>query len=163
MSAGEMRLNPLRRVLALFALWALACAALAQDLPAYSTQFDTARDARADLRQALAAAGERNRHVLVMVGGDWCVWCFLLDRHFRDDAEAARIFHEGFELLRVYYGEDNTNKEFLSGFPDFELFPHFFIVARDGRVLASIEADIFIRDAKYDTALIADFVRRWQP
>ncbi len=163
MNADVLRTGPVKQWLLMLVMWIWASAALAQELPAYSTQFDTARDPHADLRQALATATERNRRVLVMVGGDWCVWCFLLDRHFRDDAEASRIFHDGFEVLRVYYGEDNTNRNFLAGFPDFELFPHFFVVEKDGQVLASIDADIFIRDARYDTALIADFVKRWTP
>lgn len=141
---------------------ARAAAAVVPGLPERSVIFDARRDPAADLQLALAAAKERHRRVLVMVGGDWCVWCFLLDRHFREDPEAARLFYEGFEVLRVYYGDDNPNKAFLAGFPDFEMFPHFFVVETDGRVLASVTADVLIADAKYQTSLIRSFAKHWK-
>ena len=132
-------------------------------LAAYSLHFDTARDPGADLLLARQAAATRGHHVLVMVGGDWCVWCFFLDRHFSMDAASAQTWYAGFEVLRVYFDEDNKNEAFLAGFPDFEMFPHFFIVADDGRVLGSVTADVLIKDAKYDPELIRQFVARWQP
>ena len=132
-------------------------------LPAYSLHYDAARDPAADLLLARKAAAERSHNVLVMVGGDWCVWCFFLDRHFSMDAASAQTWYAGFEVLRVYYDEDNNNATFLAGFPNFEMFPHFFIVADDGRVLASVTADVMIRDAKYDPELIRRFVARWGP
>lgn len=130
-------------------------------LPDYARVFDARRDAESDLRAARRAAKASGRNVLVVVGGDWCVWCFLLDRHFSRDADAARAWYGAFEVLRVYYGEDNTNAAFLSRYPDFELFPHFFILAEDGRVLGSSTADVLIRDAKYDNELLARFIRQW--
>jgi thiol:disulfide interchange protein len=134
-----------------------------EGVPAYAAAYDRTRDPEADFRAASAAAAARNRRVLIVVGGDWCMWCFMLDRHLRLDPEAKRLFHEGFEVMRVYYNDDNTNQAFLARFPPFEVFPHFFVVEPDGRVRASVEADIFIREAKYDTALIRGFVEQWQP
>lgn len=130
-------------------------------LPPYAMQFDPARDPVADLASAKRAAAGAGHNVLVIVGGDWCVWCFLLDRHLRLDPAAARTLYRGFEVLRVYYGDDNTNQAFLAPFPAFETFPHFFVVSPQGRVLASVNADHFIRDAKYDDARLAEFAARW--
>lgn len=127
----------------------------------YSRTFDPARDPVRDLEQALQAARSEGRRVLVMVGGDWCVWCFLLDRYLRTDVDATRILYGEFEVLRVYYGDDNTNDAFLDRFPEFEMFPHFFVVESDGRVLASIPADVLIADAKYDVGRIRAFAARW--
>lgn len=127
----------------------------------YSLAFDATRDPARDFDRALAAAAAHGKRVLVMVGGDWCVWCFLLDRHLRTDAEAARLLYGEFELLRVYYGEDNTNESFLAEFPSFEMFPHFFVVEADGQVLASVDADVFIADARYDTGRIRGFAVSW--
>lgn len=141
---------------------AQAAARAVPGLPPYAVTFDARRDPAADLQLALAAARKDHKRVLVMVGGDWCVWCFLLDRHFREDPQAAQIFYDGFEVLRVYYGDDNTNKAFLARFPDFDMFPHFFVVETDARVLASVPADVFISDAKYQTALIRKFAERWK-
>ena len=134
-----------------------------EGVPAYAASYDRTRDPVADFREAAAAATAKNRRVLVIVGGDWCMWCFMLDRHVRLDPEAKRLLYEGFEVLRVYYNDDNTNQAFLARLPPFTAFPHFFVLEPDGRVRASVLADIFIRDAKYDTALIRGFVEQWQP
>ena len=152
-------------------LLVLAGAALAEYTPTpplegvapYAAAYDRNRDPQADFAEAASAARAKNRRVLVIVGGDWCMWCFMLDRHVRLDPEAKSLLYEGFEVLRVYYNDDNTNQAFLARFPPFEAFPHFFVVEPDGRIRASVLADIFIRDAKYDTALIRGFVEQWRP
>ena len=74
----------------------------------------------------------------------------------------AAVFYGGFEVLRVYYNDDNKNRAFLARFPDFTMFPHFFVVDPDGRVAGSVVADVLIRDAKYDPELLARFVEQWR-
>lgn len=169
--SGMISMHALRRFLAVALLAISGSTALAagrfdppvDGLPDYATRFDAAREPEADLQRALAAATQKNQRVLLMVGGDWCVWCFLLDRHFDRDREAAKRFYGGFEVMRVYYNDDNRNQAFLSKFPDFTLFPHFFVVEPDGRVAGSVVADVMIRDARYDNALIDRFIQSWQP
>ncbi len=133
-----------------------------EELPDYSFRYDATRDPSADLETALAAAAQQHRRVLVMVGGDWCVWCFFLDRQLDQDRAMAALFYGGFEVLRVYYNEDNKNREFLAKFPDFTMFPHFFVVDPDGRIAGSVVADVLIRNAKYDPELLKRFVDQWR-
>lgn len=130
-------------------------------LPPYASAFDATRDPDADLLLARRAAAAAGHNVLVIVGGDWCVWCFLLDRHFSQHEAAAKAWYGAFEVLRVYYGDDNTNQAFLSRYPDFHLFPHFYVIAPDGRLVGSSVADVLIRDAKYDDELLRQFIARW--
>lgn len=136
---------------------------LPEGVAEYSLRYDPARDPETDFGAAQAAAKRKQQRVLVIVGGDWCVWCFLLDRHFAMDAEATQAFYGSFEVLRVYYNDDNKNQRFLARFPEFNLFPHFFVVENDGRVVASVTADVFIGEAKYQTALIRRFAEEWTP
>ncbi len=133
-----------------------------EGLPDYSFRYDATRDPVADLEVARAAAASKHRRVLVMVGGDWCVWCFFLDRQLDQDRAMAAVFYGGFEVLRVYYNDDNRNRDFLAKFPDFTMFPHFFVVDPDGRVAGSVVADVLIRNAKYDPELLARFVEQWR-
>ena len=133
-----------------------------EGLPDYSFRYDASRDPVADLETARAAAAQKHRRVLVMVGGDWCVWCFFLDRQLDQDRAMAAVFYGGFEVLRVYYNDDNRNRAFLAKFPDFTMFPHFFVVDPDGRVAGSVVADVLIRNAKYDPELLTRFVEQWR-
>ena len=131
-------------------------------LPDYSFRYDAARDPSADLDTARAAAAQKHRRVRVLVGGEWCGGCLFLDRQLDQDRARAAVFYGGFEVLRVYYNDDNKNRAFLARFPDFTMFPHFFVVDPDGRVAGSVVADVLIRDAKYDPELLARFVEQWR-
>jgi Thioredoxin-like len=50
------------------------------------TRYDPKRDPDADLAKALAEAKRTGRNVL-MVGGDWCDWCQVMDKFFAAHAD----------------------------------------------------------------------------
>ena len=35
------------------------------------------------LTQAIAAAEQQDKNVLIIYGGEWCIWCHVLDRYFK--------------------------------------------------------------------------------
>lgn len=45
--------------------------------------FDECSDQTEILKKAIAAADQQNKNVLVSYGGEWCIWCHVLDRYFQ--------------------------------------------------------------------------------
>ena len=43
-----------------------------------------------------------------------------------------RFLHENFVLLKVFYGKEKYNRNFLSGFPLMTGTPHFYVLEADG-------------------------------
>lgn len=136
--------------------------------PAWSQVFDPARDPDADLQAALAQAKESNRRVLVDVGGDWCIWCKLLDAKFEQEADLRQLRDRNFVVLKVHYDKKvNQNDAFLSRYPKVAGYPHLFVLDANGALLHSqntgdleLPAD---QGKGHDSAKIAAFLTQWAP
>lgn len=145
----------------LFASLLLAlCAtfAAAQDLPA---KFDPKRDPAADLATALAQAKAQNKRVIVDVGGEWCIWCHILDRHIaaHDDQRALRDKH--YVWVKINYSPDNKNEAFLSRWPKVKGYPHLFVLDAGGKLLHSQNTGELESGKDYDPARMLAFFQQF--
>jgi len=142
--------------------------ASAQTLPALRTLYvNDAYDPRAnpyrDLERALDRAEAENKRVLLVLGGDWCVWCEILDRYLVADLEARAAFEATFVILKVNVSLENENEAFLSGFPQSEAYPDFLVLDSRGAYLGRQRTDLLERDRTYDRTRMVAFARRWRP
>ena len=114
--------------------WAASAATLLLPLlPAQKSRpaiYDPAADAIASVDTAVAKAKRDNKRVLVMYGGNWCVWCHKLHGLFRKDATIRKLLRDEYELVLVDtkakgYGDLTKRwKSSVSGYP--------FLVVVDG-------------------------------
>ena len=147
----------------------LACApagAVAQTPPQGGLYLNNRYDARAnpyrDLERAVERAAAENKRVLIVVGGEWCVWCDILDRFLARDADVRAAFEEAFVVVKVNWSRANENTAFLSGFPESGGFPDFFIVGGDGVFLGQQRTDVLEHGRDYDRGRMLAFARRWR-
>ena len=134
-------------------------AAESKPAPVFSVaKYDHKRDAVEDLAGTIEAATAANKRILILAGGDWCAYCFIIDRIFKSDSNLAKILGENFLIMKANYSEDNYNTPFFEMFPDFDEFPHFFVLDSEGKLLKSTNPESFRRPLGYDrTALAAYF------
>ena len=143
----------------------LACLAALALAPAWSfhalpDKFEPARDAAADVQQAVALAQAQRKMVLVDVGGEWCTWCHVFDRFVARSPEVRKAMQEGYILLKVNYSPQNSNQAVLSQWPRAQGYPHFYVLDAGGRVVAS-QASAELEAARdYDEAKVLAFLRR---
>ena len=143
----------------------LACLAALALAPAWSfhalpEKFEPARDAAADVQQAVALAQAQRKMVLVDVGGEWCTWCHVFDRFVALSPEVRKAMQEGYILLKVNYSPQNRNQAVLSQWPRAQGYPHFYVLDAAGRVVAS-QASAELEAARdYDEAKVLAFLRR---
>lgn len=149
------------RAFALF-LWLLCVplAGAAQDLPA---KFDPKRDAQRDLATAVAMAKAQNKRVLVDVGGEWCVWCHILDRFITAHPEVRSLRDTNYVWLKVNWSPDNRNEALLARWPKIEGYPHLFVLDADGKLLHSQDTGSLEAGRDYDKARFLAFLRAWAP
>ncbi|MCB1875282.1 MAG: thioredoxin family protein [Chromatiales bacterium] len=144
----------------------LACLPAAQaeeTLPEFSTAYGVERDPFVDGRTALALAKASGRHVLIELGGDWCVWCHRLDGFLASKPALHQALHNAFVLLKVNVSEENDNAEFLKDFPRALGYPHMYVSDTDGNLLQSQDTAQFIIDNRYAEKPFYDFIERWGP
>jgi thiol:disulfide interchange protein len=133
------------------------------ELPAYSRGYSAERDPFADGRAALALATQTGRRVLIEVGGDWCVWCHVLDRLVREQAALGRALHDHYVLLKVSVSDANDNADFLAGLPPLTGYPRLYVTRANGQVIHAQDPSAFLQDGTYDPDRVLAFLQRWAP
>ena len=135
---------------------------LPEELPVYSRVYDASRNPNADGRAALKLAKETNRKVLIEVGGDWCSWCFVLDRFIKEHPKVESRLHQIFVVLKVNISDENDNVEFMAAFPPAQGYPHMYVTDSDGNILTSQDTADFRENKQYSEARFMAFFDRWQ-
>jgi thioredoxin-related protein len=128
---------------------------------------DIGYDAKANPSALLSAAAERaqaeHKLVLLVSGGDWCVWChYLYDfLHANDDVDAA--LRDVFVVAKVYVGSDNRNEEFFAKLPKADGAPHFWVLDERGELLKS-QPTVVLEDGdkSYDKTAFFGFIDEWR-
>ncbi len=124
--------------------------------------YDPARNPEADLALAAQRASAEGKRILVVVGGDWCVWCEILDRFIAANSDVHAAFADSFVVLKVNFGRENENEAFLRRFPQSEGYPNFFILAADGAYLAQQDTALLEQGRSYNRARMLAFAGRWR-
>ncbi len=123
--------------------------------------YDNKRDASADLRTAITAATVLDRRILIEVGGDWCIWCHILDRFIAASPEITEAFRQSFVVVKVSYSADRPNMTFLGEYPRIPGYPHFFVLESDGTFLKSQATSPLEKGDSYNREKVLDFARSW--
>ena len=145
----------------------LVVAMLSLCLAAAGRAADIGYDPRAnpfdELAAAVAGADAEDKLVLLISGGDWCIWCHYLYEFLEshDDIDAA--LHDVFVVAKVYVGDENRNKEFFATLPEAAGAPHFWILSSKGELLKS-QPTVVLEDGgkSYDEAKFRKFVDDWR-
>jgi thioredoxin-related protein len=124
--------------------------------------YDPHADPYRDLERAIDRASAENERILIVVGGDWCTWCEVLDRLLISNADVRAAFASSFVMVKVNWSPESQNAAFLSGFPASAGYPDFFILDSNGAYLGRQRTDVLEHDRGYDTARMLAFARRWR-
>ena len=144
----------------------LSAAILGGSVHAAETK-DIGYDAKADafaLRDAaIAQAAVQDKLVLLISGGDWCIWCHYLAAFLDRETDLDAALHDVFVVAKVYVGDENLNQEFFATLPKAAGAPHFWVLSATGELLASQDTLSLEDGAKsYDRDKFRAFIDRWQ-
>ena len=89
------------KILALIVLMCAGAGVAAADLP-----YNEAADAKAEVKQALAAGGDKP--VIIVFGANWCPDCRILDIAMKRGASAALLARD-FKIVKVDVGHLDKN------------------------------------------------------
>lgn len=142
---------------------AALCSAAALAAAPRDIGYDPHANAFEVLDAAVAQAADEQKLVLLVSGGDWCVWCHYLYAFLEREPAIDAALHEVFVVAKVYVGPENKNTEFFSRLPEAAGAPHFWVLSGTGQVLAS-ENTLPLEDGEksYDPAKFRAFIDRWR-
>jgi thiol:disulfide interchange protein len=126
-------------------------------------QYDPQRDALEDIDAAVAEAKRSGRHVLLEVGGDWCIWCHWLDDFLSEHKKLATLLARNFVVVKVNYSPENKNEKALSRYPEVAGYPHFYVLDQVGELLHSQDTAKLEEGKSYNAERFKAFLTRWGP
>jgi len=125
--------------------------------------YDPKADAFALRDAAVAQAHADTKLVLLISGGDWCIWCHYLAAFLERETELDAALHDVFVVAKVYVGDENRNTEFFATLPEAAGAPHFWVLSASGQMLASQNTLPLEDGAKsYDRAAFQAFIEDWR-
>jgi thiol:disulfide interchange protein len=125
--------------------------------------YDPARNAEQDIRDAVAEAGRTGKRVLLEVGGEWCIWCHIMDAYFEKNPELLDYREKNFVMLKINFSEENKNEQVLSHYPQINGYPHIFVLERDGKFLHSQDTGQLEEGKSYNLDKFKAFLKEWSP
>ncbi|HVN47956.1 MAG TPA: thioredoxin family protein [Bacteroidota bacterium] len=127
--------------------------------------FDAKRDAAKDIQNALVLAKQTNKRVLLDVGGNWCVWCHLLDSLFVANRDLDEYLFQHYVVVKINVSPENKNENVLANYPKIKGYPHLFVLDENGKVLKSQDTGVLEnkkgKPKGHDKDKVFAFLKKW--
>jgi thioredoxin-related protein len=124
-------------------------------------KFDPERETVKDISDAIKEAQQTNRRILLDIGGEWCIWCRILDNFIESNPEVEKFLHDNYVVVKVNYSKENKNENVLSEYPEIPGYPHFFILDKTGRFLHSQGTAELEENKSYSVEKMMTFLKKW--
>ena len=129
------------------------------DLP---SGYDPNRDPAADLKAAEAEAQQSHKHIILEVGGAWCIWCGYMDKFFAGHPDVDALLKANYVVVKVNWSQENHNNAFLMQYAAVHYFPFLIVLDQNGKLLQAERTDVLEKGAGYDPDKMKDFLNKWK-
>ena len=156
----------MKQIFVLFAVLILFSPGLNAQAPAEKPKiYDPQANAYEDLHKAVIRANKENKHVLLQIGGNWCVWCMRFNKLVTEDVDLKNIIDSNFVVVHVNYSPENKNPEILQalGYPQRFGYPVFVIIDAHGNRLHTQNSAYLEEGQGHSKKKVEEFLRQWSP
>lgn len=138
--------------------------AIAQDMKKFNL-YKPDENASVALSNIIKEAKASGKHVMIQIGGNWCIWCARFYEFVNNDKQLDSSFKAGYVVYHLNYSKENMNKELLAKFeyPQRFGFPVFIILDGDGRRIHTQNSSYLEQDKSYSKEKILEFFESWNP
>jgi thiol:disulfide interchange protein len=132
------------------------------------TIYDPSANAELQISEAVKKADLEKKHVLIKVGGNWCIWCVRLHSFFQTDKMLDSLLKADYVLVNVNYSPENKNFKVLNqlDYPQRFGFPVLVILDGKGKRLHTQDSGLLEMPkgsaTYYDHNKVAGFLRNWK-
>ncbi|QKZ12489.1 thioredoxin family protein [Spirosoma sp. KUDC1026] len=122
-------------------------------------------DAQQDIKNAVSKANKEGKHVLLQLGGNWCVWCIRFNNLTTTDTTLNRLLKQNYEVVHVNYSPENKNEATLAqlGYPQRFGFPVFVVLDGKGNRIHTQNSAYLEEGKGHSPKLVAEFLQQWSP
>ena len=130
-----------------------------------SRLYNPAANAAKDVEAAVARAKKEKKHVLLQVGGNWCIWCYRFNSFVQTDSLLKKLVHSNYVVYHLNYSKENKNLDYLKklGYPQRFGFPVFIVLDAAGTRLHTQDSGLLEKGNGYDYDKVKAFLKDWAP
>lgn len=127
--------------------------------------YNPSANAAEDIKAAIAKADKEGKHVLLQIGGNWCVWCIRFNDKVMNNDTLKKALEESFVTYHLNYSQENENFDILAslGYPQRFGFPVFVVLDGKGNRLHTQNSAYLEEGKGHGTKKILEFFRHWSP
>ena len=107
----------------------------------------------------LATEDGNDKCVLLMLGGNWCGWCYKLHDLLHEDAAIKEVMNERLHLILVDIHSNTWILERFEASP--RGYPFLILLDAKGRLLTTQNTDVFVDDTAHNPGRVYEFLREW--
>ena len=121
-------------------------------------------NAKEGISSAVKEAKKSGKHVLVEIGGNWCIWCARFNDFVNNDKSLDSLVSSNYVVYHLNYSKENKNTDLLTKyeFPQRFGFPVFLILNEKGDLIHT-QTSWYLEDGKksYDKEKVTAFFTDW--
>lgn len=127
--------------------------------------YNPADNADKEIATAVAKAKVENKHVLLQIGGNWCIWCVRFHNLVTKDDSLSKLVADNYVVVHVNYSPENRNKAVLAklDYPQRFGFPVFVMLDGNGKRLHTQNSAYLEEGKGHSKAKVAEFLKHWSP
>lgn len=147
-----------------FIIWFifLAMICFSQDMKTFNL-YKPEENAKQQISAAVKEAKDSNKHVLIQIGGNWCIWCARFNDLITTDKSIDSLVNENYAVYHLNYSKENFNLDLLKKykFPQRFGFPVFLILNEEGDLLHTQNSEYLESGKGYDKEKVIAFFNNW--
>lgn len=134
----------------------------AQDMKTFNL-YKPEENAEIALNKAIKEANRIGKHVLIQIGGNWCVWCARFHEFVKNDPQLDSALKSGYIVYNLNYSKENINKNLMAklGYPQRFGFPVFVVLDKEGKRIHTQNSAYLEQDKSYSKEKIMEFLNNW--
>src|SRR5689334_6956205 len=147
-------------------LFILFFSAILQSRAADTTKlYNPKANAEKDIAAAIVQAKKEGKHVILQIGGNWCVWCYRFNSFVMTDSSLKHLVENNYIVYHLNYSKENKNLDYLKklGYPQRFGFPVLVVLDADGNRLHTQNSAYLEKDRGYDYDKVRSFFADWAP
>lgn len=136
----------------------------AQDMTKFKLYTPEA-NAEKEIKDAVKLAKDQGKHVLIQIGGNWCIWCARFNDFISSDKSIDSLVNNNYVVCHLNYSKENKNEALLAkyGYPQRFGFPVFLILDGKGNLLHTQNSSYLEKEKSYSKENVTGFFNDWTP
>ena len=127
--------------------------------------YDPNADAQKEINIAVAKAKKEHKHVLLQIGGNWCIWCRRFYNMVQSDDTLTRLVNDNYVVVHVNYSPENKNEKLLAKleYPQRFGYPVFVVLDANGKRIHTQNSGYLEEGKGHSKKKVAEFLTQWSP